>query len=229
LPYQSFAVLVKLTSHNSIVSLPIEKNLDKYLSAASSKPGQSFASKDGIEWEDISAKITNANLCVRAWTKSAEAAKNNPLPVEVLKVKKAANAAAATIAPKPTAPAIPADGSLTFAEAAQAIADALGIEGNAAAALTALGCYDLNPGVNMQNPITKEDFCYQLAKAMKLNKQPGKSMSDISGSYAKSAIVTLYSKKIISPNPDGSFKPTERLSRTDMRAWLSKAASNGSM
>jgi C1A family cysteine protease len=228
LPYANFAVLVKLTSNDTVVSLPIEKNLDKYLYAATSKPGQSYASKDGMEWEDVSSKISNANLCVRAWTKSPEAAKNNPVPAEILLLKSAANAPTQQVpATKPTEPLTEAN--VTYSNAAQAIADALGISGNAISALTALGCYDQTPSVNMQNPITKEDFCYQLAKAMKLSKSPGKSMSDIGGSYAKSAIITLYSKKIISPLSDGAFKPTDKLLKTDMQSWLAKAAAYGSI
>jgi hypothetical protein len=222
LPFQNFAVIVKMTVNGSVASLPIEKNLDKYLSAATSKPGQSFASKDGVEWEDISAKIPNANLCVRAWTKSAEAAKSNPLSAEVLSLKKAASATPSPAAKPLSAQEASIPGGVTYAEAAQAIASALGIKGNAVSALQALGCYDQTPGANLQSQISREDFCYQLAKAMQLGKGSGKSMTDISGSYAKSAIIALYSKKIISPLSGGDFKPGDKLLKADMQAWLAK-------
>jgi hypothetical protein len=74
----------------------------------------------------------------------------------------------------------------------------------------------------MQDQLTREDFCYQLAKVMKVSKTAGKSMLDISSSYAKSAIITLYSKKIIAPYSDGTFRPGEKLLKTDMENWLSK-------
>jgi C1A family cysteine protease len=223
LPYQNFAVIVKMNANGAVVSLPIEKNLDKYLSAATSKPGQSFSSKDGVEWEDISSKIANANLCVRAWTKSAEAAKNNPLSAEVLSVKKAAAQPSPTPVQKPLeAQETLKAGGVTYAEAAQAIAVKFGIAGNAISALQALGCYDQIPGVSMQSQLSREDFCYQLAKVMKLSKTAGKSMSDISTSYAKSAIITLYSKKIVGPYSDGTFRPRDKILKTDMDKWLAK-------
>ncbi|MDR1540765.1 MAG: lectin like domain-containing protein [Clostridiales bacterium] len=213
----NFTVFVKLYS-DSVVCLPIEKNLDKYLSSAESMPGQSFASKDGVNWEDVGAKIPNANLCVRAWTKSKEAASKTNAPYEASVLKQAAqgsNAFSDLPAATPYA---------TYAEAAEAIVKAagLGSASEAMSILRGLSCYDMAGDFSPQSPITREEFCYELAMAANLPKAAGKSMSDISGSYARSAIISLYVKKIVSPNPDGNFYPAGKLTKSDMNGWLAK-------
>ncbi len=63
-----FVVAVKFEG-NSAVSIPIERNVKGYVNLATAKKGQSYVG-NGKRWEDVTDKIKDGNVCVRATTES---------------------------------------------------------------------------------------------------------------------------------------------------------------
>jgi C1A family cysteine protease len=119
-----------------------------------------------------------------------------------------------------------ASGQVTHASAAEQVVAKLGLGSSADASKTleALGCYASIKDYSDGKAMTREEFAYVLAKALKLPSSGGKTLSDVGGSFAKSAITALYSKKIIAPNADGTFNPSGPLLSVDMEKWLANAA-----
>lgn len=64
---QKFSVVIKYTTPGNFEPVPVEKAFANYSSAASANPGESFLSKDGSNWFDISA-ADDANVCIKAFT-----------------------------------------------------------------------------------------------------------------------------------------------------------------
>jgi hypothetical protein len=62
-----FTVMVRFRS-SSVVNLSLQKNVPGYLENATASKGESFASRDGLQWLDVADKMKDASLCVRAWT-----------------------------------------------------------------------------------------------------------------------------------------------------------------
>ena len=65
---QEFSIVVELTSPNDLYPVTIEYPLDGYSSKATSNPGESYVSEDGINWEDLTNIVLNANVCLKAFT-----------------------------------------------------------------------------------------------------------------------------------------------------------------
>lgn len=67
---QNFSVVVRLTTPNYYYPVPIEKQLQKYSSQAKAAQGQSYVSKDGVSWSDLTTLPDNANtnVCLKAFT-----------------------------------------------------------------------------------------------------------------------------------------------------------------
>ena len=65
-----FSVVVKLTTPNYNLPITIEYPILFYSSKATANPGESYVSMDGVSWDDMSTVITNANVCLKAFTSS---------------------------------------------------------------------------------------------------------------------------------------------------------------
>ena len=65
-----FSIVVKLTTPNSTLPITIEYPMEYYSSKATANPGESYVSMDGIFWEDMTSFISNANVCLKAFTSS---------------------------------------------------------------------------------------------------------------------------------------------------------------
>ncbi len=65
---ERFSVVVKLVTPNDFQPITIEYPLVDYSSKARASPGQSFISHNGISWQDLTSVITNANVCLKAFT-----------------------------------------------------------------------------------------------------------------------------------------------------------------
>jgi len=68
-----FSVVVKLTTPNNNEPITIEYPLSGYSSKATANPGESYVSIDGISWEDMTSVLSNANVCLKAFTSSQSA------------------------------------------------------------------------------------------------------------------------------------------------------------
>lgn len=71
---EQFAVVVYMNAKRSKTSTPlaIESRIDGYTSKASSAPGQSFYSKTGEGWTDLTSTLPNANFCIKAITTTGD-------------------------------------------------------------------------------------------------------------------------------------------------------------
>lgn len=65
-----FSIVVKLTTPNSTLPITIEYPMEYYSSKATANPGESYVSMNGIFWEDMTSIISNANVCLKAFTSS---------------------------------------------------------------------------------------------------------------------------------------------------------------
>lgn len=63
-----FAVVVYFTSLETYYPIAIEARERKYASRVTAYPGQSYTSKDGTEWSDLTRYDSSANVCVKAFT-----------------------------------------------------------------------------------------------------------------------------------------------------------------
>ncbi len=73
-----FAVIVKLTTPYYNHPIPLEKPIEKYSDKARASSGQSFISRDGISWTDMTTISSNTNVCLKAFTVIKE--KIEPIP-----------------------------------------------------------------------------------------------------------------------------------------------------
>ncbi len=65
-----------------------------------------------------------------------------------------------------------------------------------------------------ESPLTREEMAEMIAKALKLNSKETKIFSDTIGLKSNSWIMGVYSSKIISGFPDGTYRPFENTSRS---------------
>jgi C1A family cysteine protease len=218
---QTFAVLVKMTSDTE-VNIPVERDVPNYIAGASAELGQSYVGRDGATWIDLSEKLKNSNACIRAWTTTGEpaAAAKATAPAQAQTESKAA----AKNSPEPQSSS---SGNLSRGAAALLVAQAFGLNSQSAksamAALESKGTYDKISDKDPAVEITREEFCYALARVMDLPGTVGKSFLDISGSYAKKAIMALSSKKIIAADENGCFRPEEKVTLQDAKLWIENA------
>jgi uncharacterized repeat protein (TIGR01451 family) len=68
-----FSIVVKLTTPDYNEPITIEYPLVDYSSKARANPGESYVSKNGILWYDMTRIIHNANVCLKAFTTSTGA------------------------------------------------------------------------------------------------------------------------------------------------------------
>jgi uncharacterized repeat protein (TIGR01451 family) len=68
-----FSIVIKLTTPNSMLPITIEYPLDFYSSKATAKPGESYVSMNGIFWQDMTYFVSNANVCLKAFTSGLSA------------------------------------------------------------------------------------------------------------------------------------------------------------
>jgi C1A family cysteine protease len=64
---QPFIVAVKITSPGSKSPVAIEAPYSSYSSKATASAGQSYVSADGATWSDLTGKVANANVCLKAY------------------------------------------------------------------------------------------------------------------------------------------------------------------
>ncbi len=81
---ERFSVAVRLTNPNYPFPLAIEKPLEHYSHKATANPGESFVSKDGREWGDLTDFQDDSNACIKAFS----AAPDIPKPVLTCRARK---------------------------------------------------------------------------------------------------------------------------------------------
>ena len=64
---QKFSVVVKTTNPAYIYPIAFERRISGYSSAATASAGQSFISRDGSSWSDLTASYSNSNACIKAF------------------------------------------------------------------------------------------------------------------------------------------------------------------
>jgi C1A family cysteine protease len=67
---QKFSIVVKLTTPGYNFPIPLEMPVDGYSSKAVANKGQSFMSKSGTNWEDITNSWENSSACLKAYASS---------------------------------------------------------------------------------------------------------------------------------------------------------------
>lgn len=65
---ERFAVAVQFRTPGTRYPIPIEYPETGYSSAASASSGQSFISRDGVDWDDLIEVMPESNVCVKAYT-----------------------------------------------------------------------------------------------------------------------------------------------------------------
>ncbi|AXV39104.1 lectin like domain-containing protein [Methanobacterium sp. BAmetb5] len=68
---QIFSVVVKITSPGILSPVAYEYPLGNYSSRANASFGEGFISSDGVTWLDMAGFVTNASVCLKAFTVSA--------------------------------------------------------------------------------------------------------------------------------------------------------------
>jgi C1A family cysteine protease len=63
-----FSVVVQLRTPGYNFPIPIEEPQQGYTSAATARAGQSYVSSDGNSWRDLTSRVANANVCLKAFT-----------------------------------------------------------------------------------------------------------------------------------------------------------------
>lgn len=67
---QNFSVVLKLTNTAYNYPIALEKPKENWSSKAEASAGESFISKDGVNWTDVNESFENSNVCVKAFTNS---------------------------------------------------------------------------------------------------------------------------------------------------------------
>ncbi len=82
---QIFSIVVKITSPGVLSPVAYEYPLMNYSSRANASLKEGFISSDGVNWQDMAGVVTNASVCIKAFTVSAaglvlsqESDNNNP-------------------------------------------------------------------------------------------------------------------------------------------------------
>ena len=66
-----FVVAVKVTSPGASYPIAFEAPYSGYSSAATAQAGQSYMSSTGSSWTDLTTRIANANVCLKAYMTAA--------------------------------------------------------------------------------------------------------------------------------------------------------------
>ncbi|HOK81057.1 MAG TPA: lectin like domain-containing protein, partial [bacterium] len=64
---EKFSAIVRLKTPGHNYPIPVEMPISGYSSKATALPGQSFVSKDGINWSDITMSIPGTNVCIKVY------------------------------------------------------------------------------------------------------------------------------------------------------------------
>jgi hypothetical protein len=75
-----FVVAVKMTTTGYGYPIAVEQPIAGYSSGATAAAGQSFISKDGVAWSDVTTWYANTNVCLKAYTVPGPATVANGLP-----------------------------------------------------------------------------------------------------------------------------------------------------
>ena len=70
---QKFSVVLKLTTSGYGYPVALEMPSSGYSSKATANAGESFISSDGQNWDDITTYVTDANVCIKAFTTAGSA------------------------------------------------------------------------------------------------------------------------------------------------------------
>lgn len=74
-----FAVIVRLSLHAGTSGIYYEYPLEGYSSKARANPDESYYSMNGMDWVDLTTKISNANFCVKAFADNGRASLSGTL------------------------------------------------------------------------------------------------------------------------------------------------------
>ncbi len=67
---EKFSVVIRYTNTNFPYPVPIEMPLEGYISTATANAGESFCSADGINWDDLTTRRADSNVCIKAFSKA---------------------------------------------------------------------------------------------------------------------------------------------------------------
>ncbi|QYZ78858.1 PGF-pre-PGF domain-containing protein [Methanofollis formosanus] len=67
-PGQKFSVVVKLTTPGYYQPLAVEKPIAGFSTGAKASAGESYVSADGVEWDDLTTRMPNTNVCLKAYS-----------------------------------------------------------------------------------------------------------------------------------------------------------------
>jgi len=65
-----FAAVIRMTTPGRWYPVAVEVPIEGYSSTATARGGQSYVSKDGVTWEDLTLLQPNANVCLKVFTQS---------------------------------------------------------------------------------------------------------------------------------------------------------------
>ena len=65
---EKFSVVVKFINSGYKYPVPVESPIPDYSSSASANTGESYVSRDGIVWQDLTQFSSNSNVCIKAFT-----------------------------------------------------------------------------------------------------------------------------------------------------------------
>lgn len=66
---ERFSVVVHWENPQYLFPLPVEAPIPRYSSRAQAAAGESFVSRDGLAWTDLTTMLENSNLCIKAFTR----------------------------------------------------------------------------------------------------------------------------------------------------------------
>ena len=69
--------MVRFTNSTYIFPVYIEKPIETYSHKATANPGESFISKDGVQWDDLTLHHPNSNVCIKGYSSTP----NTPKPI----------------------------------------------------------------------------------------------------------------------------------------------------
>ncbi|MDD4254555.1 MAG: lectin like domain-containing protein [Methanofollis sp.] len=67
-PGQRFSVVVRLTTPGYYQPLAVEEPIAGFSSGAQAGAGESYISADGVAWEDLTTRMADTNVCLKAYT-----------------------------------------------------------------------------------------------------------------------------------------------------------------
>lgn len=71
---EKFSVVIRYANTNFPYPVAIEMPLSGYISSATANAGESYCGPDGTNWEDLTVRRENSNVCIKAFSKAHTAA-----------------------------------------------------------------------------------------------------------------------------------------------------------